>query len=53
MTMTVTIWHPRSGVRIYHIVTGVTSDVGMPSTRLVFFKVKPSNFTHFESLAGC
>ena len=27
MTMTVTIWWPRSGVRIYHIVTGVTSDV--------------------------
>ena len=25
----------RSGVRIYQIVTGVTSDVGVPSTRLV------------------
>ena len=35
MTMTVTIWWPRSGVRIYHIVTRVTSDVGVPSTRLV------------------
>ena len=35
MTMTVTIWWPRSGVRIYNIVTGVTSDVGVPSTRLV------------------
>ena len=30
-----TIWWPRSGVRIYQIVTGVTSDVGMPSTHLV------------------
>ena len=29
------IWQPRSGVRIYQIVTGVTSDVGMPSTHLV------------------
>ena len=27
---------PRSGVRIYQIMTGVTSDVGMPSTHLVF-----------------
>ena len=35
MTMTVTIWWPRSGERIYHKVTGVTSDVGVPSTRLV------------------
>ena len=32
-----TIWWPRSGVRIYQIVTGVTSDVGMPSTHLVVF----------------
>ena len=30
-----TIWWPRSGVRIYHIVTGVTSYVGVPLTRLV------------------
>ena len=30
-----TIWWPRSGVRIYQIVTGVTSDVGVPSTHLV------------------
>ena len=32
-----TIWWPRSGVRIYeiHVVTGVTSDVGVPSTHLV------------------
>ena len=29
-------WWPRSGVRIYQIVTGVTSDVGVPSTHLVF-----------------
>ena len=27
----------RSGVRIYQIVTGVTSDVGIPSTHLVYF----------------
>ena len=27
MTMTMIIWWPRSGVRIYQIVTGVTSDV--------------------------
>ena len=33
-----TIWWPRSGVRIYQIVTGVTSDVGVPSTHLVFLK---------------
>ena len=30
-----TIWWPRSGVRIYQIVTGVTSDDGVPSTHLV------------------
>ena len=29
------IWWPRSGVRIYQIMTGVTSDVGVPSTHLV------------------
>ena len=34
MTMTMTIWWPRSGVKIYHIVTGVTWDVGMPLTCL-------------------
>ena len=28
-----TIWWPRLGVRIYQIVTGVTSDVSVPSTR--------------------
>ena len=39
MTLTVTIWWPRSGVRIYHIVTGMTSDVGVPSTRLVSCKI--------------
>ena len=32
-----TIWWPRSGVRIYQMVTGVTSDVGVPSTHLVIF----------------
>ena len=36
-TMTVTIWWPRSGVRIYQIVTRMTSDVDMPSTHLVRF----------------
>ena len=36
MTMTMTILWPRSGVRIYQIVTGVTSVVGVPSTHLVF-----------------
>ena len=30
-----TIWCPRSGERIYQIVTRVTSDVGVPSTHLV------------------
>ena len=30
-----TIWWPRSSVRIYQIVTGVASDVGVPSTHLV------------------
>ena len=29
------VWWPRSGVRIYQIVIGVTSDVGVPSTHLV------------------
>ena len=33
--MTMTIWWPRSGLRIYQIVTGVTSNVGVLSTRLV------------------
>ena len=35
MAMNVTIWWPRSGVRIYLIVTGVTSDVGVSSTHLI------------------
>ena len=35
LTMTMTIWWPRSGVWIYQIVTGVTSVVGVPSTHLV------------------
>ena len=34
-TMTVTIWWPRLGLRIYQLVTGVTSHVGVPSTPLV------------------
>ena len=36
MTMTVPILWPRSGVRICQIVTGVTSDVGVPSTHLFY-----------------
>ena len=36
---TVTIWWPRSGDRIYHIVTGMTSDISVPSTRLVIIVV--------------
>ena len=39
MTMTMTIWWPRSGVRLYQIVTGVTSDVDVPSTHLVYGKI--------------
>ena len=35
MTVTVTIWWPRSGVRIYQIVTGVASVAGVLSTHLV------------------
>ena len=35
MTMTMTIWWPRSGEWICQIVTGVTSVVGVPSTHLV------------------
>ena len=35
MTMTMTIWWPRSGVWIYQIVIRVTSVVGVPSTHLV------------------
>ena len=33
--VTLTNWWPRPGIRIYQIATGVTSDVGMPSTHLV------------------
>ena len=43
-----TIWWPRSGVRIYQIVTGVTSVVGVPSTHLVFI-IEPS----FVSIVSC
>ena len=39
MTMTMTIWWPRSGVWIYQIVTGVTSVVGVPSTNLVLIQI--------------
>ena len=37
MTMTMTIWWPRSDVWIYQIVTGVTSVVCVPSTHLVLW----------------
>ena len=40
MTLTVTIWWPRSGERIYHRVTRVTSDVG----EITFQKKIPSYF---------
>ena len=36
MTMTVTIWWPRSDVRICQRVTEVTSDVGVPLTHLIY-----------------
>ena len=42
-----TIWWPRSGVRIYQIGTGVTSDVGVPSTHLVIFWLWSVDFTNF------
>ena len=42
-----TIWWPRSGVRIYQIGTGVTSDVGVPSTHLVRFWSRSVDFTNF------
>ena len=54
MTMTVTIWWPRSGERIYHIVTGVTSDVDVPSTRLGFPIVSLVNtFGNMLELQSC
>ena len=37
--MILTIWWPRSSLRIYQIVTGVTSVVGVPSTHLVSYHV--------------
>ena len=49
--MTMTIWWPRSGVRMYHIVTGVTSDVGVLSTHLVH-QVKGSS-CHVMQLVVC
>ena len=46
MTMTMTIWWPRSGVWIYQIVTGVTSVVGAPA-----YLVLVSKWLHSNSLA--
>ena len=37
--VTLTFWRPRSGVRIYQIVTRVTLDVGVPSTNLVLLGI--------------
>ena len=48
MTMTMTIWWPRSGVWIYQIVTGVTSVVGVLSTHLVFL-----HFLWYISVKSC
>ena len=45
-----TIWWPRSGIRIYQIGTGVTSDVGVPSTRLVRFWSPSVHFTYFGGI---
>ena len=45
-----TIWWPRSGVRIYQIGTGVTSDVGLPSTHLVRFWSRSVDFTNFGGI---
>ena len=46
-----TILWPRSGVRIYQIVTGVTSDVGVPSTHLVLLiHFLPLSHSHIHNL---
>ena len=42
--MILAIWWLRSGVRIYQIMTGVTSDVGVPSTHLVISAMFKYNF---------
>ena len=39
MTMTMTIWSPRSGVWIYQTATGVTSVVSVPLTHLVIHMI--------------
>ena len=43
-------WWPKWGVKIYLIVTGVTSEVGVLSTRL--FGIKPSSpiWMHFDKM---
>ena len=41
MTIAMTCWWPMWGVKIYRIVTGVPSDVGVPSTHLVFVGMSP------------
>ena len=53
MTMTMTIWWPRSGVWIHQIVTGVTSVVGMPSTHLVCVWVNGSTWNLYLFPPNC
>ena len=48
-----TIWWPRSGVRIYQIMTGVTSDVGVLSTHLVFVHSLHYQFLHGRVTSRC
>ena len=52
--VTLTFWRPRSGVRIYQIVTRVTLDVGVPSTNLVLlgtiFHLTHLYFLYFYAL---
>ena len=43
-------WWPRSGVRIYQIGTGVTSNVGVPSTHLVRFWSRSVDLTNFGGI---
>ena len=43
-----TIWWPRSGVKIYRLVTGVTSVVDVPSTHLVSLMIRPNVRNHYK-----
>ena len=53
MTMTMTIWWPRSGVWIYQVVTGVTSVVGMPWTHLVLYGTRPKQWGGWDCEVSC